>query len=98
MFFVALTCPAKSSAQSIMHDTRVEQFKTATPSRKTIQPNSNRRHRAKRNSPKKLRTRALQKPNNKVFPVKYPDSIESQLSQNLDVIPVQYMIPLVKMP
>ena len=87
MIFVALTCPAKSSAQSIMHDTRVGQFKTAIPSKKTMRPNSNRRHRAKRNSPKKLRTRALQKPNNKVFPVKYPDSKESQLSQNLDAIP-----------
>lgn len=87
MIFVALTCPPKSSAQSIMHDTRVGQFKTATPTKKTMRPNSNRRHRTKRNSPKKLRTRTLQKPNNKVFPVKFPDSTESQLCQNLDAIP-----------
>ena len=87
MIIAAMVCSAELSAQSIVHDTRVGQFKAAKTSRKAIQPNSNRRNRTKRNSPKKLRTKALQKSKDKEFPVKFSDSIVSQLSYNLGVTP-----------
>lgn len=87
MIIAAMVYSTELSAQSIVHDTRVGQFKVAKTSRREIQPNSSRRNRAKRNSPKKLRTKKLQKPNDKILPVKFPDSIESQLNNNMDVIP-----------
>lgn len=60
VIIAALTSPASSLAQSILHDTRVAQFKTAKPSKKQVHPKPNRR-RAKKSIPKKSTVETMKK-------------------------------------
>lgn len=80
ILIAVLISPANSLAQSILHDTRISQFKAAKPSRKPVRPKSNRSSRARRYRPKKNRTKKLQKPNDEPIKIIPTDSIESPIS------------------
>ncbi len=74
MMIVSLINPAGLSAQSIIHDTRVVQFKTAKPPKKKVRPKSNRRI-SKRAIPEKKTMETKQKESDNTVQIASADTI-----------------------
>lgn len=84
VIIAALTSPASSLAQSILHDTRVAQFKTAKPSKKHVHPKPIRR-RAKKSIPKKSTVETKQEQNGNSIQIHPADSISLSIRNVVDV-------------
>lgn len=84
VIIAALSSPASSLAQSILHDTRVAQFKTAKHSKKQVRPKSNRR-RTKKSIPKRNTMDAIQEQNDNAIQIHSADSIILPLRNVVDM-------------
>lgn len=84
VIIAALTSHASSLAQSILHDTRVAQFKTAKPSKKQVHPKPSRR-RAKKSIPKKRTVETMQEQNGNSIKIHPADSISLSIRSVVDV-------------